>query len=124
MPEFLKPMLRDEASIVLDRKNLEYTEGDAQGVLTIKFVATPLESPTGDSEAAWGSLSPGGTARFNAEVRMEMNNSVTGERIWAGSMSRLHNVGPGAYMHEAPARKATREALLVLLADFPAVDTD
>ena len=38
MPEFLKPMLRDEAAIVLDTKGLEYTEGDAHAVLRMSYV--------------------------------------------------------------------------------------
>lgn len=54
-----------------------------------------------------------------AEVRIEMRDAVTRELIWAGSMSRLHNAGPGAYMHEAPARAAVRESPLSLFADYP-----
>ncbi|MBT8077959.1 MAG: hypothetical protein KJO31_05245 [Gammaproteobacteria bacterium] len=119
MPEFLKPMMRDEASIVLDQKGLQYTESSAQAILHMLFVATPLEAEPRDNDAAWGTIEAGGTARFNAEVRMEFRNAVTREVIWAGSMAKLHNVGPGAYMHEAPARRAVREAMLVLFADYP-----
>lgn len=120
MPEFLKPMLRDEVSIVLDQKFLQYTESDAQAVLTMTFINTPMEQiGVADNDKAWGSLSAGGNARFNAEVRMEMKDAVTQELIWAGEMSRLHNVAPGAYMHEAPARSAMREALIALFADYP-----
>ena len=36
MPEFLKPMLRDEASIVLATKGLNYSEGDADALLRPK----------------------------------------------------------------------------------------
>ena len=120
MPEFLKPMMRDEVSIVLDQKFLQYTESNAQAVLTMTFINTPMEQAgVADNDEAWGSLSAGGSARFNAEVRMEMKDAVTQELICAGAMSRLHNVGPGAYMHEAPARSAMREALITLFADYP-----
>ena len=135
MPEFLKPMLRDEASLVLSSKGLDYTEGDADSILTLAYVDRPLaqetidatdelpnevqEEAANDVNEAWGSLSAGGDTRFIAEVHLKLNNSVTQELIWSGIMSKLHNVSVGSYMHEAPARAAMRNAFFALFADFP-----
>ena len=119
MPEFLKPMLRDEASIVLSAKGVEYTEGDAHAILLMSFVNTPLTREEAEQYEAWGTISPGGDAHFIAEVKLEMKNSVTGEMIWAGSMGRVHNVAEGSYMHDAPARAAMRSAFLEIFADYP-----
>lgn len=120
MPEFLKPMLRDEVSIALDQKAIRYTESEAAAVLTMTFVNTPIPPIAGaEADEAWGNIAPGGIARFNAVVEMELRNAVTRELLWAGSMSRLHSVGPGSYMHEAPARRAIRNALLVLFEGLP-----
>lgn len=109
MPEFLKPMLRDEASIVLDSKGLDYTEGDADAVLTMTYIDTPI-SPDNTGQDG---------AQFRAEVQVELKNSVTGELISSGSVSRVHNVTVGAYMHEAPARDAMRKAFVELFSDYP-----
>jgi len=109
MPEFLKPMLRDEASIVLDSKDLDYTEGDADAVLIMTYIDTPLSPENAGQDGA----------QFIAEVRVELKNSVTGELISSGSMSRVHNVTVGAYMHEAPAREAMRRAFVELFSDYP-----
>lgn len=117
MPEFLKPMLRDEASIVLDSKGLDYTEGDADAVLTMTYIDTPLSSDNAGQDEEQGA--PGVGAQFIAEVRVELKNSVTGELISSGSVSRIHNVTVGAYMHEAPAREAMRKAFIGLFADYP-----
>ena len=135
MPEFLKPMLRDEASLVLSSKGLDYTEGDADSILTLAYVDRPLaqetisaseqvpdevqEESASDVNEAWGSLSSGGDTRFIAEVHLKLNNSVTQELIWSGVMSKLHNVSVGSYMHEAPARAAMRNAFFALFADYP-----
>ena len=119
MPEFLKPMLRDEASIVLDTKNLEYTEGQAHAVLKMTFVSKTYAAPRTQREDAWGTIAPGGASHFIAEVQMELRNSVSSELIWAGSMSRVHNVYEGSYMHDAPARAAMRQAFTRLFADLP-----
>ena len=119
MPEFLKPMLRDEVSLVLSSKGLDYTEGDADSVLTLAYVDQPLTQEILDENEAWGSLSPGGDTRFIAEVHLKLKNSVTQELVWSGIMSKLHNVSVGSYMHEAPARAAMRNAFFALFADYP-----
>jgi len=119
MPEFLKPMLRDEASIVLSGRGLEYTEGDAHAILLMAFVNKPLTAEEAEQYEAWGTIAPGGEARFIAEVDVRMKNSVTGELIWAGTMGRVHNVSEGSYMHDAPARSAMRNAFLEIFAEYP-----
>ena len=119
MPEFLKPMLRDELNLVLSSKGLDYTEGDADSILTLAYVDRPLTQEAIDENEAWGSLAPGGDTRFIAEVHLKLRNSVTQEMIWSGVMSKLHNVSVGSYMHEAPARSAMRDAFFALFADYP-----
>jgi hypothetical protein len=119
MPEFLKPMLRDSVSIVLDGKGLEYTEGDAHAVLTMTYVDRTMAAEETARDEAWETIAPAGGVRFIAEVQMEMLNSVTRERIWAGSMGRVHNVYEGSYMHDEPAKAAMRNAFLEMFADYP-----
>lgn len=118
-PEFLKPMLRDEASIALSTKGLEYVEGDAHAVLKMTYVNRTLEAGEAARDEAWETIAPGGGVRFIAEVKLEMTDAVSRDRIWAGSMARVHNVYEGSYMHEAPARAAMRNAFLDMFADFP-----
>lgn len=118
MPEFLKPMLRDEASIVLAAKGFEYTEQEADAVLLMQFINTPLTNQEAEQYAAWGTIEPGGEAHFIAEVRMRMTESVTGEQLLSGSMRRVHSIFEGSYMHEAPARAAMRLAFQRLFAEL------
>ncbi len=117
-PEFLKPMLRDEASIVLGTKGLQYTEGDAHGVLLMRYVDKTL-SQEQEEQDSWERIAPGGGVRFIAQVQMEMTSDATGEVIWSGSMQRIHNVYEGSYMHDAPARTAMRNAFLEMFANYP-----
>jgi hypothetical protein len=123
MPEFLKPMLRDEAAIVLDTKGLDYTEGDAHAVLRMIYVHNlipPEKAPDGFSET----LSPGGATRFVAEVKVELRDTVSGELVWSGNMVRAHYVQMGSYMHDAMARSAMREAFVALFDEFPVALAD
>jgi len=118
MPEFLKPMLRDEASIVLDGHGYEYTEGEADSVLTLTFVNKTLEIGPEEQEA-WERIAPGGGVRFIAQVVLSLKDAVSGELIWSGSMQRIHNVYEGSYMHDAPARASMREAFTEMFANLP-----
>ena len=124
MPEFLKPMLRDEAAIVLRTKNLDYVEGEAHSILTMKLINRTLDSVDEAQDEAWERIAPGGGVRFIAEVNLDMRDAVSGERIWGGTMSRVHNVYEGSYMHDAPARAAMRRAFMNLFADYPSPVVD
>ena len=117
-PEFLKPMLRDEASIVLASHGYDYTEGDADAILLMTFINKTLEQSPEEQEA-WERIAPGGGVRFIAQVVMTLKHSVTGEQIWAGDMQRIHNVYEGSYMHDVPAREAMRAAFTELFANLP-----
>jgi hypothetical protein len=117
-PEFLKPMLRDASSIVLAEHGYEYTEGDADSILTMTFVNKTLERSPEELEA-WERIAPGGGVRFIAQVVLTLKESVSGELIWSGSMQRIHNVYEGSYMHDAPARVAMREAFAEIFASLP-----
>ena len=118
-PEFLKPMLRDEAAMVLDAKGLEYTEGDADAVLLMRFKDITMTREEEEQLETWERIAPGGGVRFMARVELEMRNSVTRETIWSASLQRLHNVYEGSYMHDAPARAAMRAAFMEIFADYP-----
>lgn len=119
MPEFLKPMLRDEASIILASKGLDYTEGDAHAILLLSFVQRTVSSDDVNKDEFSGSLSPGGDIRFIVEVHLKLNDSVSGELIWSGMMSRYHSVVAGSYMHDAPARAAMRQAFADVFENYP-----
>ena len=127
MPDFLKPMLRDEASRVLAWKGLRYTEGDADAILLMTFINEPLPSSTlqtGVEEDDSRMTSEVIAARFNARVNIDMTSSIDRERIWSGSLSRVHYVMDGDYMHEPPARAAMREAFGELFSAYPARSTE
>jgi hypothetical protein len=119
MPEFLKPMLRDEASIALDAKGLEYTEGDADADLVMTYVNRTLEGGEAVRDEAWETIAPGGGIRFIAEVRLEMTDVLSGELLWSGTMGRVHNVYEGSYMHAAPGRAGMRNGFQSLFSEFP-----
>ena len=65
-PEFLKPMLRDSVSIVLDSKGLQYTEGEAHAVLAMRYVDRTLSRQEEADVESWERTAPGGGVRSAA----------------------------------------------------------
>jgi len=61
---------------------------------------------------------------YLAEIEIEMLEAATDRPVWAGSISRIHQVVPGEYMHEDPARAAFEQAFRTLLASYPASPDD
>ncbi|MCB1845016.1 MAG: hypothetical protein KDI09_18770, partial [Halioglobus sp.] len=103
-------------------KGLSYTEGTADAVLTMSLENRPLAPDVAFTGRDGGESqgSPVTTAtRFDARVEMEMLDSVSRDRIWAATLSRVHYAPDGAYMHEEPAREAMRSAFRHVFANFP-----
>lgn len=56
---------------------------------------------------------------YVAEIRVSMFETASNNLVWAGSISRIHQVTPGEYMHEDRARPEFRQAFSRILANYP-----
>ncbi|CAN0437923.1 unnamed protein product [Discosporangium mesarthrocarpum] len=56
---------------------------------------------------------------YIAEIEVLMYETVTNNLVWGGSISRIHQVTPGEYMHEGRARAEFLEAFRSLLENYP-----
>ena len=57
---------------------------------------------------------------YIAVIAIEIRETRSNNVIWAGSISRIHHVTPGEYMHEDRARPAFRQAFRDVLQSYPA----
>lgn len=58
--------------------------------------------------------------RYVATIEIEMIETRSSELVWAGTISRIHQVTPGEYMHEERARPAFLQAFNTVLESYPA----
>ena len=56
---------------------------------------------------------------YIAEVEILMRETATNNLVWAGSISRIHQVSPGEYMHEEGARPEFLQAFRRVLRNYP-----
>lgn len=57
---------------------------------------------------------------YVAEIQIEMREARNNELVWAGTISRIHQVTPGEYMHEDRARPQFQQAFRTVLESYPA----
>jgi len=63
-------------------------------------------------------LATGDALRFVAKVMIEIRDNSTNEVVWAGQIQRIHDVGPGEYMHTGNASMPLLNAFTQVLEDF------
>lgn len=56
---------------------------------------------------------------YIAEIQVRMYETATNNEVWAGSISRIHQVTPGEHMHEGRARMEFQQAFRTLLENYP-----
>jgi len=57
---------------------------------------------------------------YVAAIEIEIVESRTDKLVWAGTISRIHRVSPGEYMHEERARPEFQQAFQAVLESYPA----
>jgi hypothetical protein len=63
-------------------------------------------------------LATGDAQRFVAKIMIEIRDNSTNEVVWAGQIQRIHDVGPGEYMHTGKASIPLLDAFTQVLKDF------
>lgn len=56
---------------------------------------------------------------YIAEIEVRMYETASNNLVWAGSISRIHQVTPGEYMHEDRARPEFLQAFRRILENYP-----
>ena len=119
LPEFLKPLLREELELALAERGLVSLPGAADLVVQLDLAQENLTEPV-VHDPCQERLDPGDEVRFLADLESAMVDRATGEVVWRGVLSRIHDVVPGEAMPLARARVAIGAAFREMLASYPA----
>jgi hypothetical protein len=115
LPGFLEPYFRDELIAALAARGAaEVSEnGDAEFVL--RFEQTPLGDEHPRSDQLGDAIATDEPTRFIARVELSVRLRGQRDAIRLGSLSRVHTVTTGGYMHQR-ARTQIRRGFEQLLA--------
>ncbi len=119
MPLFLRDYVVEEFENAFAGKGLSRDDQfhDLNVVLSYNHINLTAEQEGIDPFVRVESISTELT--YIAEINVEMFETATGNMVWAGSISRIHHVTPGEYMHEGPARLEFRNAFSHMLQNYP-----
>ena len=119
VPGFLLPYLRDELQPALLAKGLTQVNADPTALVTLTYseVYPDADEPLPQDGFADPMLSAR-SRRFIAVVTLEIRRADDGAEILRGTLSRMHTVSVGEYMHPK-ARRPIRMGFDQLLKRLP-----
>lgn len=120
MPLFLRNYVIDEFDAAFQQKGLARNDrnNDVRVLLRYNHINLNPEQQDIDPFVRIEAL----TVELNyvAAIEIEITESRTGKLVWAGTISRIHQVTPGEYMHEERARPEFHNAFKSVLESYPA----
>lgn len=119
MPLFLRDYVIEEFDAVFQQKGLEREDhvNDIRIVLSYNHINLNPEQEGIDPFVRVESFTT--QLSYIAELKVEIFETRSNDLVWAGSVSRIHQVGPGEYMHEDRARPSFQSAFQRLLSNYP-----
>lgn len=119
MPAFLGPLMVSNFSVAFANLGMQPVDADGELAVVLGFEQTNLQRPQTHDDFD-EQIASGDAMRFIARVVIEVRDIETGDLVWSGNIERLHNVGPGDYMHTGPASISIYEAFTEVLKEYDA----
>ena len=123
MPVFLRDYVVLEFDLAMREKGLTRNEGEKQLNIVLSYNHVNLAPEQEDIDPFVRTSAVSTELYYMAVIEVEMYEEATGELVWAGSISRIHHVTPGEYMHADRARPEFQSAFSRLLEAYPGRQT-
>ena len=117
MPVFLEPLMLSNFSVAFSNQGFQPQKDEADLHVVLNYQQENLAT-SAERDDFGGQISPGEDVRFLAKVVVSIYDNQSRILVWAGTIQRIHTVGPGEYMHTGRASVALLEAFEGLLKDF------
>ena len=119
MPIFLRDYVIAEFDAAFQEKGLQRDDqvNDIRVILRYNHINLTSEQQEIDPFIRVEALNV--ELHYIAEIEIGIYETATDEPVWGGSISRIHQVVPGEYMHEDRARPAFLQAFRAVLASYP-----
>jgi hypothetical protein len=117
IPVFLGPLMASNFSVALSHHGLQPVARDPDLVVALRYVQNNLKQhrQRNDFEER---ISTGDSERFAVRIRIEFRDATTKELVWSGYIERIHDVGPGEWMHTGRASVAIYDSFVEVLKGY------
>lgn len=120
MPLFLREYVASEFDTAIQEKGLSRNDQINDLKIVLRYNHVNLFPAQQDIDPFVRRGSSNVELNYIATLEVEMYETSTAELVWAGSVSRIHSVVPGEYMHEDRAGPEFQAAFRKLLVGYPA----
>ena len=117
VPAFLGPLMVSNFSVAFANIGMQPVESGADLMVELRYEQSNL-SPDRAHDDFEERIATGDAMRFIARVVIEVRDAKTRQLVWSGHVQRLHDVGPGDYMHTGRASIAIYDAFTKVLKDY------
>jgi hypothetical protein len=117
IPAFLGPLIVSNFSVAFSNHGMQPVEqaGDLVAELRYEQIDLTEDRERDDFDER---IATGDAERFIARIAIEIKDTDDGKVVWSGHVQRLHDVGPGEWMHTGVASIAIFEAFTEVLEGY------
>jgi len=119
IPVFLEDYLVAEFDAAFREKGVARNDEDNDVRVTLTYNHVNLRSDQEDVDPFMRIENMTTELNYVAVIDILISETGTGIDVWRGTISRIHQVVPGEYMHEESARLQFRQAFRDVLASYP-----
>ena len=119
MPLFLRDYVVDEFDTAFQEKGLTRNDQINDLRVELRYNHINLEPEQEEINPFVRIESLNVELSYVAEIQVRMFETASNNLVWAGAISRIHQVTPGEYMHEERARPEFLQAFRRILENYP-----
>lgn len=117
IPAFLGPLMVSNFSVAFANIGMQPVEQDPELLVTLRYEQINLAAEQQRDDFA-ERVGAGDAERFYARIIIEVKDAASASLLWSAHVQRLHDVGPGDYMHTGVASIAIYEAFTQVLEGY------
>lgn len=119
VPAFMRDYVITQFDTAFQELGMARNDGSGDIVVKLNYRHVNLDAEQQDIDPLMRVESMTVELRYIANIDINMRERVGGKRVWEGTISRIHSVAPGEYMHEEGASTAFLATFRDLLTEYP-----
>lgn len=119
LPVFLRDYVVTEFDIAFQELGMVRNDSSGDIVVNLTYRHVSLDPEQQDIDPFTRIESMSTTIDYIANIDITMRERISGKAVWGGTISHVHSVSPGEYMHEEGAKPAFLKTFRDLLSEYP-----
>jgi hypothetical protein len=119
VPIFMRDYLITEFDTAFQELGMARNDGSGDIIVNLNYRHVNLDVEQQDVDPLMRVESMTVELRYIANIDISMRERAGGKVVWEGTISRIHSVQPGEYMHEEGASSAFLATFRDLLSEYP-----